>query len=121
MLAWRPANAHPAVTSFSSSHKNKRPLMAVFLCCYYSLDKKMNKLSNTFIVLSYRQTMKPGRKKVPVTHRLVFIDGVLDTPAALGDPGGVEHWDGWHSKHWRGQREVDTGRRDLLVDIRRVR
>lgn len=83
------------------------------------LWQKLNQLSNTFIALfSHRQTLKPGRKKVPVTHRLVFVDGVLDTPAALRDPGRVEHWDGWHSKHWRGQREVYTGRRDLLVGIR---
>lgn len=56
-------------------------------------------------------------KKGPGTHRLVFINGVLDTPAALRDPGRVKHWDRWHSKYWRGQGEVYTGRRDLLVDI----
>lgn len=55
-------------------------------------------------------------KKGPGTHGLVFINGVLDTPAALRDPRRVKHWDRWHSKYWRGQGEVYTGRRDLLVD-----
>lgn len=55
-------------------------------------------------------------KKGPGTHGLVFINGVLDTPAALRDPWRVKHWDRWHSKYWRGQGEVYTGRRDLLVD-----
>lgn len=63
-------------------------------------------------------TVKSGGKKVPITHRLVLINGVLDTPAALRDPRGVKHRDRWHSKHWRGQGEVYTGRRDLSVDTR---
>lgn len=84
----------------------------------------MNRLSHTFIIfLSYMYTMKPQdmEKKGTVTHRLVLINGVLDTPAALRDPWGVKHWDGWHPKHRRRQGEVYTGRWDLLVDIRRVR
>lgn len=60
-------------------------------------------------------------EKGPVTHRLVFINGVLDTPAALRDPRRVKHWDRWHSKYRWGQGEVYTGWRDLLVDTRRVR
>lgn len=76
--------------------------MANFLC-YDILMTRMNKLSHALIVLlSYMDTTEPKemRKKVPVTHRLVFINGVLDTPAALRDPRGVKHWDRWHSKHW---------------------
>lgn len=42
---------------------------------------------------------KEKGKKAPVTHRLVFINGVLDTPAALRDPGRVKHRDRRHSKH----------------------
>lgn len=64
---------------------------------------KINKSYYIFIVLhSYMYTMEHQvvGKKMPVTHRLVFINGVLDTPAALRDPRGVKHWDGWHSKHW---------------------
>lgn len=55
---------------------------------------------NIFLVLSYMYTMKPGGKTVPITYRLVFINGVLDTPAALRDPWRVKHWDRWHSEHW---------------------
>lgn len=54
----------------------------------------------------------------PGTHRLVLADGVLDAPTALWNPRGVEHGDGWHPEYWRGQSEVDAGRRDLPVDSR---
>ena len=62
-----------------------------------------NTLSLTLIaLLSYKYTMEPEdtRKEGSVTHRLVFINGVLDAPAALRDPGRVKHRDGWHSEHW---------------------
>lgn len=71
--------------------------------CYDILMTSRNTFYHAFIVLlSYIDTAEPEvmRKKVPVTHRLVFINGVLDTPAALRDPRGVKHWDRWHSKHW---------------------
>jgi hypothetical protein len=55
------------------------------------------------------------RKKMLVTHRLVFINGVLYTSAALRDPRRIKHWDRWHAKHRRGQGEVYTGRWDLLI------
>lgn len=76
----------------------------------------MNKFPYTFIVpLSYMYSIEQEDmgNEVPVTHRLVFINGVLDTPAALRDPRGVKHRNGWHSKHWRGQGEIYTGRWNL--------
>ena len=114
------------ISSFYSIHKNKDLSWLIFSVVVTLLWWEWTncKLSHALIVLLsyYMYTMEPEerREKMTVTHRLVFVNGVLDTPTALRDPRGVKHWDRWHSKHWWGQGEVYTGRRDLLVDTRRV-
>ena len=91
----------PEVTSLYSISEELKNFCGCCSVLLYSDDK--NTLSLTPIaLLSYKYTMEPEdmRKEECITHRLVFINGVLDTPAALRDPGRVKHRDRCQSENW---------------------